>query len=255
MRELKLSKAGETATVEILKPTHLAQVLALQDATRAALSEAQKMFVLPQPNAYFEKLLGRQQGCMIGVWAKGQLIAQMVMMGAVTLDDAVARNLFTKNDVAFHHAEPTDLVVAAKSMAVHPDWRGNELSQFMLESALDLPFVRAADHVFAQMSVENLRSWDLFLREGFGVVAAALDAGDHKPRFIMQKPALGFAFYEQSSVDGVDALSNFSAIMRLCGREALIGCPDETHKGKLAFFASGDTAATWREPEELVSAG
>ncbi|MFX5530488.1 GNAT family N-acetyltransferase, partial [Acinetobacter baumannii] len=77
----------------------------------------------------------------------------------------------------------SELIVVAKSMAVHPDWRGNELSQHMLEAALDQPIASTADHVFAQISVDNVRSWELFLKRGFGVVAAAVDPTDQKPRF------------------------------------------------------------------------
>ncbi len=247
MREFILPKISETAGVGVLDLEHLPQVLELQDETRAALPEAQKMFVLPQTPDYFEKLLARRNGAMVGVRVKGKLVAQMAMMGVLSMDEAVERNTITRNDVPFHHAEPTDLVVVAKSMAVHPGWRGHELSQQMLATALNLPFVRAADHVFAQISADNVRSWDLFLRSGFGIVAAALDPSDHRPRFVVQKPALGFALHERVSVDGLDPVADFAAIMRLAGREALIGRPDDGLARKLAFHASETSAAAWGE--------
>ncbi len=245
LKEFTLRKTGESATVEILGPQHLAQVLALQDETRNALPDAQKMFVLPQKPDYFDALLKRQNGVMVGVRANGQLIAQMVMMGPMSLEEITDQQKLTRNDVTFHHAEPSDLVVMAKSMAVHPLWRGNDLSQNMLDAAMDLPAVRAADHVFAQISVDNVRSWELFLRQGFGIVAAAIDPTDKKPRFIIQRPALGFSFHHTQSVDDIDHAADFAAIMRLTQHEALIGRLDEGVAFKLAFYASADSAAAW----------
>ena len=248
IREFKLVKAAETAHIDILGIEHLAQVLALQDATRSALTEEHKMFVLPQSSEYFVRLLERRNGLMVGVRVKGQLIAQMALMGPMTLEDAVNRNTITRNEIPFHHAEASDLTVVAKSMAVHPAWRGNELSQHILEAALDQPLARTADHVFAQISVENARSWELFLRHGFGIVAAAIDPSDLKPRFVLQKPALGLALHAIPSIDNLDPSTDFAAIMRLTGREALIGQLDEHGLNfRLAFHAGKNTAAAWTE--------
>jgi GNAT superfamily N-acetyltransferase len=247
-RDFKLPKNGDEASIDVLGIEHLAQVLALQDATRTALPDAQKMFVLPQSADYFSRLLERKNGLMVGVRAKGQLIAQMAIMGPLTLEDAVTRNAITRNEIPFHHAESADLVVIAKSMSVHPAWRGNELSQHMLEAAIDQPIARTADHVFTQISADNCRSWELFLRHGFGIVAAALDPSDHKPRFVLQKPALGLALHEVASIDNLDPSSDFAAIMRLTGREALVGQLDEIGLSfRLAFHADKNSAASWAE--------
>jgi RNase P protein component len=247
IREYKLPKANETAVIEILEPHHLSQVLELQDATRAALPAEQKMFVLPRKPDYFEKLLARKNGFMVGISVKKKLAAQIAVMGALTLEEAITRNAITRNEISFHHAETTDLVVVAKSMAVHPVWRGHELSQQILQTMLDIPAVRAADHVFAQMSAENARSWELFLRHGFGIVAASIDPIDLKPRFILQKPALRFSFYPAPSIEAVDPAADFTSIMRLTGHEALIGQIDRVESSKLSFFASSDMAAAWTD--------
>jgi ribosomal protein S18 acetylase RimI-like enzyme len=248
IREFTLPRTGDTGHIEVLGVEHLAQVLALQDETRSALPAAQKMFVLPQSTEYFSRLLERRNGLMIGIRVKGQLVSQMAMMGPLTLEDAMAQGAVTRNEVPFHHAETFDLIVVAKSMAVHPDWRGNELSQHMLEAALDQPFARTADHVFAQISVDNVHSWELFLRHGFGIVAAAIDSSDSKPRFVLQKPALGFALRPAASLDNIDSSADFAAIMRLTGREALIGQLDDSgNSPQLAFHAGSDTAAAWVE--------
>lgn len=253
MREFTLPKNNDIATIEVLGIKHLAQVLGLQDETRAALPEGQKMFVLPQSVEYFARLLERINGYMIGVRVRGQLVAQMAMMGSVTLDDAIARNTITRNEVHFHHALLSDVVVVAKSMAVHPDWRGNELSQHMLEAALEQPAARMADHVFAQISVDNVRSWELFLKQGFGIVAGAVDVTDQKPRFVLQKPALDFALHERPGADNLDPTVDFTTIMQVTRREALIGQVDEDGPGmKLAFHALKGAAMAWTEDEEVV---
>ena len=252
-REFNLPKSDEMATIVVLGIEHLAQVLALQDETRSALPEAQKMFVLPQSAEYFARLLERRNGLMVGVRVKGQLVAQMALMGPLTLEDAIMRNAITRNEVPFHHAESSDLVVIAKSMAVHPAWRGNELSQHMLEAAIDQPVARTADHVFAQISVDNVRSWEIFLRHDFGIVAAAIDPIDHKPRFILQKPALGMTLHETASIGNLDPSADFAAILRLTGREALIGKLDENGLNfRLAFHADRNNAGAWSENEAVV---
>jgi len=246
-RKFELSSTKDTARIEILEPDHLPFVLKLQDDTRAALPEGQKMFVLPQSAAYFENLLARRDGAMVGVWVGDRLIAQMALMGPMTVEDMVDQQRLTRNDIFLHHADQTETAVIAKSMAVHPNWRGNELSQHMLEYGLALPFVRAAAHVFAQISVNNIRSWVLFLQEGFGIIGAGLDPSDRKPRFVMQRPALGFALHPVAGIDGLDAASDFAAIMRLTQREALIGKLDQGEAFKLAFHASEESAAAWTD--------
>lgn len=245
IKQFQLPKSGDVATIRILDSNDLPEVLKLQDVTRAALPESQKMFVLPQSTSYFENLLAQKNGLMIGVSVGNKLVSQMVAMGPMSLGDVIEQQKLTRNEVHFHHAADTDSVVLAKSMTVHPDWRGNELSQLMLEAALDLPFVRTVDQVFAQISVDNVRSWELFLRHGFGIIAGVVDPQDHKPRFIVQKPAVGFALHHEQSADDVDAGADFAAIMRLTQREALIGMLDNGVAFKLAFYASINSAATW----------
>ncbi|MDP9127521.1 MAG: GNAT family N-acetyltransferase [Pseudomonadota bacterium] len=245
MNEVTLPKTGGTAIPEILGPEHLPEVLQLQEETRAALPDGQKMFVLPQEPAYFEKLLSREAGLILGLRASGRLVAQIVLMGPMTLDEAIDKNAITRSDVTFHHAAPSESVIIAKSMAVHPEWRGNELAQHLLHTALSQPSTRIADHVFAQISVENTRSWELFLRNGFGIVAAALDPVDGKPRFVLQKPALDFSLHGIASVDDVDPLADFPAVMRLTQREALIGRIDIGPASTLDFHARTEMAASW----------
>jgi len=92
-----------------------------------------------------------------------------------------------------------------------------------------------------------MRSWELFLRHGFGIVAAAVDPLDQQPRFVLQKPALGLALHPMASAEGIDPSADFSTIMRLTGREALVGQMDDNKalSFKLAFHAGCDTAAAW----------
>ena len=247
IKEFKLSKTGTTGIIEILGIQDLNDVLNLQEQTRNALPAGQKMFVLPQPESYFKDLLEKKNGVLIGIRTNGILVSQMVLMGPLTIDDMISKQKLTRNEIELHHTEPSDTTVIAKSMAVHPDWRGNELSQHMLELALSLPLARSADHAFAQISVDNVRSWELFLQLGFGIVAAALDPTDQKARFIVQKPNLGFALRHMQITSGIDPAADFAAIMRLTQREALIGQLDEGDAFKLAFYADADMAAAWHD--------
>lgn len=244
LNEFKLLKTGETARAEILAPGHLEDVLALHEATRAALPTDQKMFVLPQKPDYFDKFLTQKEGVMLGIVAGSKLIAQLVIMGPMPLEDIISKHAITRNEIAFHHVGALDQIIAIKSMAVHPDFRGNELSQHILTAALDLPFVRQADQAFAQISADNVRSWELFLKNGFGVVGAAIDPGDQKARFIMQKPTGGFSLDVAPSADDVNPIEDFPAIVRLTQREGLIGRVDgdaQASNGlRLAFFASAE---------------
>jgi GNAT superfamily N-acetyltransferase len=236
MKEYALPKTGGTARVNLLGADDLADVLALQDATRAALPANMKMFILPQGTAYFQNLLTHMTGLMVGIRTQGKLIAHMALMGPMPLREAIALRVITNNDVAFPHAALTDSVVIFKSMSVHPDWRGNDLSQNLLAFALDLPFTRVVDHIFAQVSVANKRSWDVFVRQGFGIVAAALDPKDKQPRFIFQKPTFGFDFAREVIADEVDPLLDFSAIANLTQRDSLVGVYEEGSTKHLAFL-------------------
>jgi ribosomal protein S18 acetylase RimI-like enzyme len=244
-----LPKTGEVARIERLTPEHMAQVLALHEETRAALTEEQKMFLLPQEASYFEKFLTKKSGVMLGIFAGDRLVAQIVLMGPLSVDEVIGKHAITRNDVTFHHVGAMDSIVAIKSMTVSPSYRGNELSQHMLTAALEQPITLQADQVFAQISVENTRSWELFLRNGFGVVAAGIDPGDQKPRFILQKPAGEFTYDMAPSADDVHPLEDFSAIIRLTEREALVGRIDEAVESaeglRLAFSGSAELSASY----------
>ena len=240
MKEFALPKTGGPARIGILDDADLPDVLELQDATRAALPADKKMFILPQGTAYFQNFLTRQNGLMIGIRNEEKLIAQMALMGPMDLREAMALRVITGNDLPFHHASLTDSVAVFKSMAVHPDWRGNDLANSLVAFALDLPFTQVVAHVFAQISVGNRRSWGVFARQGFGIVAAAYDVRDGQPRFVFQKPAFGFDFAPEIIADDADPSGDFSAIVTLTQREALIGVPDKSFEGKLAFMRSRD---------------
>lgn len=255
MRTITLSKSGKPAEIGLLGPEYLGQTQDLLAETRAALPATEKMFVLPQPASYFENLLERRNGVMLGVTVNGNLVAQTAIIGSLTLDEAIERNTITRNDIHFHHAMTGDVTVSVKSVSVHPDWRGNALAQIMLKAAIELPMCRAADHMFAQASVDNMRSWAMFLRYGFGIVAAAVDPTDRRPRFILQRPALGFGLRKAPSVEGVSPSASFAAIMRLTGRESLIGClPAGVVGYDLSFFASESSAAAWSDDDQSLYA-
>ena len=241
MKEFTLPKAGVVARIQILDETDLPDVLALQEATREALPADKKMFILPQGTAYFQNLLARQTGLMIGIRTGGKLIGQMALMGPIDLREAIALRAITGNDVPFHHAALDDSVVIFKSMAAHPEWRGNDLSGSLISYALDLPITQVAAHVFAQVSVGNKRSWDPFLRFRFGIVAAALDPKDGKPRFVFQRPAFGFDFAPAVIADEADPTEDFAAIVNLTQREALVGVYDDGSTEKLAFMRNRET--------------
>jgi ribosomal protein S18 acetylase RimI-like enzyme len=242
MKEYTLSKTGGTARVNILGADDIADVLALQDATRAALPAGMKMFVLPQGTAYFQNMLMNQTGMMVGIRTEGKLIAQMVLMGPMPLREAIALHAITNNDVAFPHAALTDSVVIFKSMAVHPNWRGNDLAKNLVTFALDMPFTRVAAHVFAQVSVGNKRSWDVFARQGFGIVAAAHDPNDGQPRFVFQRPSFGFDLSPEVIVDDVDPSADFAAIVNLTQRDALVGLYEQGSTDKLALMRNREAS-------------
>ncbi|MDR3450916.1 MAG: GNAT family N-acetyltransferase [Alphaproteobacteria bacterium] len=243
MIEYALPKSGGTARATILGMADMVDVLALQETTRATLPADKKMFVLPQPTSYFQKLLSCESGMMIGIRSsEGLLIGQMALMGPMRLSEAIAKNLITSNEVSFHHAGLNDSVIIFKSMATHPAFRGNNLGANLVGFALDLPFTRVADHVFAQVSVGNKRSWDVFAKNGFGIVAAAYDVNDDQPRFIFQKPAIDFDLSPEISADDVDAVEDFDAIVTLTQQEAMIGFYERGSTERLSFRESEDTS-------------
>ncbi|MBV8061054.1 MAG: GNAT family N-acetyltransferase [Alphaproteobacteria bacterium] len=247
-REFSLPKVGDMATARILDMSYLAQVLSLQEETCAALPESQKRFILPRTPEYFRSFLTRQSGYMVGMLYKGRLIGQLAMLGPSLLEKAIENNTITYNSVVFHHAHILDEVMVAKSVAVHPDWRGNDIAQNLLSTALEQAEARACDHVFAQVSAENIRSWEMFLQMGFGIVAAGLDPTDGKPRFVLQRPSLGFAIHHAAGAESVDPITGFASIMRLTNFEALIGQIDTTSLSlRLNFRSSIENASTWSE--------
>ncbi len=245
MNEFTLPKTGGVAQVDILGDSDLQDVIALHDATRAALPTDKKRFILPQNPSYFMGLLNRTTGLMAGIRTDGKLVGQVGLMGPMPLRDAIAKNMITHNeDVPFHHAALSDSIVVVKSLSTHPDWRGNDLANQLVSFCTNAPMCRMAHHMFAQISVGNKRSWDTFVRKnGFGIVAAAYDPDDGMPRFIFQRPSFGWDFEPQIMADEVEPLEDFPAILSLTQREGLIGVYQEGSTDKLAFL---------RNREELI---
>ena len=247
MKEFVLPKAGCTAMISILKDNDadLQDALALHDATRAALPADKQRYILPQDPAYFQNLLAHKTGLMIGIRAEGKLIAQMALMGPMPLREAIANHTITHNDdVLFPHAALSDSVVVFKSMASHPDWRGNDLSKNLVSFAIELPFTQVCVHVFAQISAGNKRSWDTFARQKFGIVAAAYDPDDGLPRFVFQRPTFGFDFEAPVMADDVDPVDDFSAIVSLTRDQALVGVYGKNSTERLVFFRNREEEFT-----------
>jgi hypothetical protein len=238
MKEFTLQKAGGLARIDILDAADLRDVIALHDLARAVLPPDKKTFILPQGAAFFQNLLTRMTGLMVGVRTENKLIAHMALMGPMPLRDAIFLKIITPNDVPFHHASLNDTVIVFKSMVIDPDWRGNDLSNNLVRFATELPFAQVCDHVFSQISVGDKRCWDVFARQKFGIVSAAYDPEDGAPRFIFQKPAFGFDFAPQIIADEVDPVTDFPAIVALTQRESLIGVYDENSTEKLVFLRS-----------------
>jgi hypothetical protein len=238
MKEFILPKTCGAAKIDILNEADLEDVLALHEAARADLPADKKRYILPQSTTYFQNALMRMTGLVIGIRAEGKLVGQMVLMGPLTLSEAIVMRLITHNDVPFHHASLNDTVVVYKSLASLPGWRGNDIAKNLVQFANELPFTQVCDHAFAQISVGNKRSWDSFARQNFGIVAAAYDPDDGLPRFIFQKPSFGFDFAPQTAADEVDPTLDFPAIVALTQRQALIGVYERDSNDKLAFLRS-----------------
>ncbi|MFA4993839.1 MAG: hypothetical protein WC521_00840 [Bdellovibrionales bacterium] len=236
MKDFLLPKTGGLAVIDILGDADLSDVMALHEAARTALPADKDFFLSPQGTAYFQNFLTHQTGIMVGIRAAGKLMAQMAMAAPAPLREAIALHAITNNDVPFHHASLNDTIVVFKSMATHPDYRGNDLEKYLLDFAIGLPFSQICDHVFAQISVGDKRVWNAFAGQKFGIVAAAYDPQDGKPRFIFQKPAFGFDLIPHIIADDVDPVADFSAIVSLTQREGLIGQYEYGSKEKLSFL-------------------
>jgi hypothetical protein len=235
MKDFLLPKTGSLAAIDILSEADLDDVLTLHEAARAALPADRKHFLPPQGTAYFQNLLTHQTGLLVGIRAANKLIALMALEGPLTLREAIAFHSITNNDVPYHHASLADTVVVFKSMATHPDYRGNDLEKELLSFAATLPFAQVSGHVFAQIAVGNKRIWNAFISQKFCIVSAVYDSEDNQPRFIFQKPAFGFDLIPHLIADEVDPIADFPAIVALTQREGLVGHYEHGSKEKLSF--------------------
>jgi hypothetical protein len=233
-------RAGGSAFIDQLGASDLPEVLALQDAAYASLSLTLKSATRFQSTAYFQNLLTRQTGVMVGVRTEGKLIAQLCLLGPMDVSEAIALHVVTDNDVPFSHAALTDSVIVFKDMSVHPHWRDTNLEASLVAYALELPMCRIANHIFTQVFAEDKKSHDTYALQGFGLVAAAEDLKSRQPTFIFQKPIFGFDFSPTIIVDDVDPILDFSAIVNLTQRDALVGLYEKGSNDRLEFFRNRD---------------
>ena len=236
MHEIVLKKANVTAQVDILSMKDLPSVVSLHNNTIASLPEDKKRFVLPQTEDYFSNLLSELTGVMVGLKVKGELIAQIALVGELSIDETVERKLLTKNNVSFHHVNSEDSIVIVKSLVSNPDWRGNDLCSHIIKESFKTPLVLSSDHLLTQISADNECSVKKFLGYGFGIVAAGYDPIDTLPRLIFQKPVAGFNFVPNVVADDVDPVADFSAIMKLTERQALVGVLEDNLHDSLSFL-------------------
>jgi len=239
---MNLHTTGHKAVIAPLTSADLVDVLALQETARALLPAEMKGFVPVQSVAYFQNMLSDITGQMIGIRCEGRLVAHISVIGPMELREAIAMRLITNNDIPFHHATLTDTIIVLANKLTHPDWRGYGFGAALLEAAMSLPLAQTSDHIFAQIPVGDRRSWDAYMRQGFGIVAAGYEPQDKHPHFILQKPAFGFDFSPAIIADEVDPSEDFSAIVNLTKREALVGVFEAPEATTLSFMRNREAS-------------
>ncbi len=236
MKDFLLPKTGGLAAIDVLDESDITDVLALHETARAALPADKKHFVPAQGTAFYQNFLSRQTGLMIGIRYSRKIIAQMTMESPMPLREAIALHVITNNDIRYFHASLDDNIVVFRSIETHPEFRGNNLEQYLLNFASELPFAHVADHLFAQVAANDKRVWNAYASFKFGIVGAAYDTQDKQPRFIFQKPAFGFDLVPDLIADEVDPMADFPAIIALTQREGLVGYYESGSKERLSFL-------------------
>ena len=229
-----LSKYNQTATVETLAPKHLDEILLLQQTIIDALPENQKRFMIERRPNYFSRFLNKIDGQMLGIFLGNRLISQGVVMSDITLGEAKEQNAITKNDIIFHYALDTDTISVIKSVGVHPEFRGNNLAQRILDAAYSLSAVKNSQHIFAQISADNHKSLEIFLRNKFFVISAHNDPTDLRTRYVLQRSKAKIKMVTPAKFKNID-FTNISLVNELTQRQLLIGV-QKKNVNTLSFY-------------------
>jgi hypothetical protein len=165
-----LKKSGEQFALVSLSIRNIDAILALQDIIFDNLPEKQQSFILRKSREFFEGHLAAGN-IVLGIVHNGQLVAQSVIVNPTENNPKTGMV-----DMALD--AKLDKVTIIQGVAVHPDYRGNNLHLAMIGAWHDIAREQKRTHILGEVAVDNHYSWSNALKEGRQIHSIGVDPSD-----------------------------------------------------------------------------
>jgi RimJ/RimL family protein N-acetyltransferase len=164
--------------IHVLGPEHLAEVQQLQATVQEDLKRTgEERNILPRSAEDFAAVLEQREGIMVGVQARGKLIAQAFMKfpqpGKPLAETDQFWNLPAKD------------MAILRGTIVLPAYRGNRLLQHMGVACKALALQHGRPQLVARVAIRNVASWATMFKFGVYIQGCGVDARDGCPLYYM----------------------------------------------------------------------
>lgn len=167
---------GKPYKIGTLTALFLDAAAAFHAQTIARLPAQEKSFILPKSEDYFARHIEKGNGNIIlALTDRDKIIAQSLILHPTQKAPATGMSTMPPTMPALPPAPKLSIMQA---VAVHPDYRGQGLMNFMIAYWITHAARHARTALLAEIQVENAASWAGFLKGGLHLVSLAPDPQD-----------------------------------------------------------------------------
>ncbi len=168
-----LKKTGEKYYVGFLDEGHINEIKAFHDHIVKTLNPDEQAFFLQKPRSFFANHFKKGNG--------NAVLAIVKEDGAVIAQAIILNPSYTSPDTGMVDMDlscRTDSITVLQGVGVLPEMRGNGLMHDLVSHWLDYAYSLGKTNAIAEIDVNNIASWNVFLKEGLKLVGMGIDPSD-----------------------------------------------------------------------------
>lgn len=140
------------------------------------LGKGEECFIHKHDSNYYQKIFDNKDVTYIGVFVGQQLIGMSYIYNCDSMQKL--NNEIPNSPINFFEKNPDMRAVSLGADSVHPDYRGNNLNQIMIQYRLNLARRQGYSDVFSIIDRKNHWNMPPYFTNGFKMFASAIDPSD-----------------------------------------------------------------------------